>query len=153
MVLFDVVPWNSEFFRMPVGSTACCPSLCPPDADLGRFAAAEMPVVLVDYPHERLPDHLNDVAGYRDTLVPAGSATAGSPSSATTVLYGFTSACSGRGTPREALCEAGLGRFGFVRRASHRREPAAVLTRELLDLANPPTAIFAASDLDGRARG
>jgi DNA-binding LacI/PurR family transcriptional regulator len=61
--------------------------------------------------------------------------------------HGFTSSAMRRVGYQEALLAAGLEVDPeLVRRATHGREPAAALTRELLDLADPPTAVFAASD-------
>jgi LacI family transcriptional regulator len=155
MVLFDVErpgqDW--EFFRtLPGGLDGLLSiSLCPPDADLDRFAAAEMPVVLVDYPHERLPAvHTDDIAGGRtatEHLLELGHERIAFIGDFEHNYHGFTSSAMRRVGYQEALCAAGLGvDLELVRRASHGREPATVLTRELLDLADPPTAIFAASD-------
>lgn len=155
MVLFDVEHpgQDSEFFRtLPGGLDGLLSiSLCPPDADLDRFAAAEMPVVLVDYPHERLPAvHTNDVAGGRmatEHLLELGHERIAFIGDFEHNYHGFTSSAMRRVGYQEALCAAGLDvDMQLVRRASHGREPAAVLTRELLDLPDPPTAIFAASD-------
>jgi DNA-binding LacI/PurR family transcriptional regulator len=155
MVLFDVERpgQDSEFFRtLPGGLDGLLSiSLCPPDADLGRFEAAEMPVVLVDYPHERLPAvHTDDVAGGRlatEHLLGLGHERIAFLGDFEHNYHGFTSSAMRRVGYQQALCAAGLEvDMELVRRASHGREPAAVLTRELLDLADPPTAIFAASD-------
>jgi DNA-binding LacI/PurR family transcriptional regulator len=155
MVLFDVERpgQDAEFFRtLPGGLDGLISiSLCPPDADLDRFAAAEMPVVLVDYPHERLPAvHTDDVAGGRlatEHLLELGHERIAFLGDFEHNYHGFTSSAMRRVGYQEALCSAGLDvDLQLVRRASHGREPAAVLTRELLDLADSPTAIFAASD-------
>jgi DNA-binding LacI/PurR family transcriptional regulator len=155
MVLFDVERpgQDSEFFRtLPGGLDGLLSiSLCPPDADLDRFTAAEMPVVLVDYPHERLTTvHTDDVAGGRmatEHLLELGHERVAFLGDFEHNYHGFTSSAMRRVGYQEALCAAGLDvDMALVRRASHGREPAAVLTRELLDLADPPTAIFAASD-------
>ena len=155
MVLFDVERpgQDSEFFRtLPGGLDGLLSiSLCPPDADLDRFAAAEMPVVLVDYPHERLPAvHTDDVAGGRmatEHLLELGHERIAFLGDFEHNYHGFTSSAMRRVGYQEALCAAGLEvDMELVRRASHGREPATVLTRELLDVPDPPTAIFAASD-------
>ena len=155
MVLFDVERpgQDSEFFRtLPGGLDGLLSiSLCPPDADLDRFAAAEMPVVLVDYPHERLPAvHTDDVAGGRmatEHLLELGHERIAFIGDFEHNYHGFTSSAMRRVGYQEALCAAGLEvDMELVRRASHGREPATVLTRELLDVPDPPTAIFAASD-------
>lgn len=155
MVLFDVERpgQDAEFFRtLPGGLDGLLSiSLCPPDADLDRFAAAEIPVVLVDYPHERLPAvHTDDVAGGRmatEHLLELGHERIAFLGDFEHNYHGFTSSAMRRAGYQEALCSAGLEvDTELVRRASHGREPAAVLTRELLDSSDPPTAIFAASD-------
>jgi DNA-binding LacI/PurR family transcriptional regulator len=155
MVLFDVERpgQDAEFFRtLPGGLDGLLSiSLCPPDADLDRFAAAEVPVVLVDYPHERLPSvHTDDVAGGRtatEHLLELGHERIAFLGDFEHNYHGFTSSAMRRVGYQEALYSAGLEvDLELVRRASHGREPAAVLTRELLEMTDPPTAIFAASD-------
>jgi LacI family transcriptional regulator len=155
MVLFDVERpgQDSESFRtLPGGLDGLLSiSLCPPDADLDRFAAAEMPVVLVDYPHAHLPSvHTDDVAGGRlatEHLLELGHERIAFLGDFEHNYHGFTSSAMRRVGYQEALSAAGLEvEPELVRRASHGREPAADLTRELLDLDDPPTAIFAASD-------
>jgi DNA-binding LacI/PurR family transcriptional regulator len=155
MVLFDVERpgHDSESFRtLPGGLDGLLSiSLCPPDADLDRFAAAGMPVVLVDYPHQCLPAvHTDDVAGGRmatEHLIGLGHERIAFLGDFEHNYHGFTSSAMRRVGYQEALCAAGLEvDTQLVRRASHGREPAAVLTRELLEEADPPTAIFAASD-------
>jgi DNA-binding LacI/PurR family transcriptional regulator len=155
MVLFDVERpgQDAEFFRvLPGGLDGLLSiSLCPPQADLDRFAAAEMPVVLVDYPHEHLPSvHTDDIAGGRlatEHLLELGHERIAFIGDFEHNYHGFTSSAMRRVGYQEALCAAGLEVDSqLVRRASHGREPATVLTRELLDLTDPPTAIFAASD-------
>jgi LacI family transcriptional regulator len=155
MVLFDVERpgQDSESFRtLPGGLDGLLSiSLCPLDADLDRFTAAGMPVVLVDYPHERLPAvHTDDVAGGRlatEHLLELGHERIAFLGDIEHNYHGFTSSAMRRVGYEQALAAAGLEVDPeLVRRAAHGREPAAVLTRELLDLADPPTAIFAASD-------
>jgi LacI family transcriptional regulator len=155
MVLFDVERpgHDSESFRtLPGGLDGLLSiSLCPPDADLDRFAAAGMPVVLVDYPHAHVPAvHTDDVAGGRlatEHLLELGHERIAFLGDFEHNYHGFTSSAMRRVGYQEALSAAGLEvEPALVRRASHGREPAAGLTRELLDLDDPPTAIFAASD-------
>jgi DNA-binding LacI/PurR family transcriptional regulator len=155
MVLFDVERpgQDSESFRtLPGGLDGLLSiSLCPPDADLDRFAAAGMPVVLVDHPHQCLPAvHVDDVAGGRlatEHLLELGHERIAFLGDFEHNYHGFTSSALRRVGYQEALCGAGLEVDPeLVRRATHGRDPAAALTRELLDLADPPTAVFAASD-------
>ena len=116
MVLFDVERpgQDSEFFRtLPGGLDGLLSiSLCPPDADLDRFAAAEMPVVLVDYPHERLPAvHTDDVAGGRmatEHLLELGHERIAFIGDFEHNYHGFTSSAMRRVGYQEALCAAGL---------------------------------------------
>ena len=155
MVLFDVERpgQDSESFRtLPGGLDGLLSiSLCPLDADLDRFAAAGMPVVLVDYPHARVPTvHTDDVAGGRlatEHLLELGHERIAFLGDFEHNYHGFTSSAMRRVGYQEALSAAGLEVDpALVRRASHGRVAAAGLTRELLGLDDPPTAIFAASD-------
>jgi LacI family transcriptional regulator len=155
MVLFDVERpgQDSESFRtLPGGLDGLLSiSLCPPSTDLDRFAAAGMPVVLVDYPHERLPAvHTDDVAGGRlatEHLLGLGHERIAFLGDFEHNYHGFTSSARRRTGYELALAAAGLDVDPeLVRRASHAREHGAELARVLLDLPDPPTAIFAASD-------
>ena len=155
MVLFDVERpgQDSESFRtLPGGLDGLLSiSLCPPATDLERFAAAGMPVVLVDYPHERLPSvHTDDVEGGRlatEHLLAIGHERIAFLGDFEHNYHGFISSASRRAGYQQALAAAGLDVDPeLVRRASHGREQAADLTRALLEQPDPPTAIFAASD-------
>ena len=155
MVLFDVERpgQDSESFRtLPGGLDGVLSiSLCPPENDLGRFSAAGMPVVLVDYPHELVPAvHTDDVAGGRlatEHLLGLGHERIAFLGDFEHNYHGFTSSARRRAGYEQALAAAGLDVDPeLVRRASHGREPAAVITRALLQEPDPPTAIFAASD-------
>jgi LacI family transcriptional regulator len=155
LVLFDVERpgQDSELFRtLPGGLDGLLSiSLCPPDADLDRFAAAAIPVVLVDHPHEHLPAvHTDDVAGGRlatELLLALGHRRIAFLGDFEHNYHGFTSSARRRAGYERALTAAGLDVDPeLVYRAAHGREPAAALTREMMDLTEPPTAIFAASD-------
>jgi DNA-binding LacI/PurR family transcriptional regulator len=155
MVLFDVERpgEDSELFRtLPGGLDGLLSiSLCPPATDLDRFAAAGMPVVLVDHPHECLPSvHTDDVAGGRlatEHLLELGHERIAFLGDFEHNYHGFTSSASRRAGFEQALAAVGLDVDPeLVRRASHGREHAAALTRVLLEEPDPPTAIFAASD-------
>ena len=70
LVLFDVERpgQDTDSFRtLPGGLDGLLSiSLCPTAADLDRFEAAGMPVVLIDHPHDRVAAvHTDDVAGGR----------------------------------------------------------------------------------------
>jgi LacI family transcriptional regulator len=155
LVLFDVERPGQDFesFRtLPGGLDGLLSiSLCPPEPDLARFEAAGMPVVLVDHPDQRLPGvYTDDVAGGRlaaEHLLELGHRRVAFIGDFEHNYHGFTSSAMRRVGYQEALLAAGLEVDPeLVRRATHGREPAAALTRELLDLADPPTAVFAASD-------
>lgn len=126
-------------------------SLCPTDAELERFVEADVPVVLVDHPHERVPAvYTDDVAGGRlatEHLLDLGHRRIAFVGDYESPDYGFTSSAMRRTGYEAALADAGLDVDpALVRRAAHGREAAAALTRELLELPDPPTGLFAASD-------
>jgi LacI family transcriptional regulator len=155
LVLFDVErpgqEWES-FRTLPGGLDGLLSiSLCPPEADLARFEAAGMPVVLVDHADQRLPGvYTDDVAGGRlaaEHLLELGHRRIAFIGDYEHNHHGFTSSAMRRSGYEQALAAAGFAADPqLVRRATHGREPAAALTRELLALEEPPTAIFAASD-------
>jgi LacI family transcriptional regulator len=155
LVLFDVERpgQDAELFRtLPGGLDGLLSiSLCPLDADLARFEAAGMPVVLVDHPDQRLPGvYTDDVAGGRlatEHLLSLGHRRIAFLGDFEHNYHGFTSSATRRTGYERALAAAGFAVDPeLVRRAAHGREAAAALTRELLALEQPPTAIFAASD-------
>jgi len=126
-------------------------SLCPSDAELERFAAAGVPVVLVDHPHERLAAvYTDDVAGGRlatEHLLSLGHERIAFLGDCEPADRGFTASAMRRAGYEVALAAAGLRPDPvLVRRGPHGREAAAESTRELLESSQPPTALFAASD-------
>jgi DNA-binding LacI/PurR family transcriptional regulator len=126
-------------------------SLCPSEAELERFADACVPVVLVDHAHERVPAvYTDDVAGGRlatEHLLALGHRRIAFVGDSEANGYGFTSSAMRRAGYEAALTAAGVELDpALVRRAAHGREAAVELTRELLEAAEPPTALFAASD-------
>lgn len=155
LVLFDVERpgHDSESFRtLPGGLDGLLSiSLCPPDADLARFEAAGMPVVLVDHADRRLPGvYTDDVEGgslATEHLLSLGHRRIAFLGDFEHNYHGFTSSAMRRSGYERALAAAGLAVDPeLVRRAPHGREPAAAQTRELLLAEQPPTAVFAASD-------
>ncbi len=155
LVLFDVERpgQDSEAFRkLPGGLDGLLSiSLCPADTDLARFEAARMPVVLVDHPHDRVPAvHTDDLAGGRlatEHLLELGHRRIAFIGDVEHNYHGFTSSARRRAGYEQAHAAAGLAVIPeLVRRASHGREPAIESVLELLGLAEPPTAVFAASD-------
>jgi DNA-binding LacI/PurR family transcriptional regulator len=121
-------------------------SLCPPAAELARFAATGVPVVLVDEPHDGVPAvHADDVAGGRlatEHLLGLGHRRVAfvgdhEPGSARRRAgYECAHADAGRDVDPALLCRARQG-----------REAGAAIARELLESADPPTALFASSDM------
>jgi LacI family transcriptional regulator len=155
LVLFDVERpgQDSDSFRtLPGGLDGLLSiSLCPTDADLDRFEAAGMPVVLIDHPHARVAAvYTDDVAGGRlatEHLLGLGHRRIAFVGDFEHNYHGFTSSAMRRTGYAHALAAAGVELDEeLVRRAPHGREAAAALARELLRSAEPPTAIFAASD-------
>ena len=155
LVLFDVErpgqDWQS-FRTLPGGFDGLLSiSLCPPDADLARFQAAGMPVILIDHPDRRLPGvYTDDVAGGRlatEHLLALGHRRIAFIGDFEQNPHGFTSSAMRRSGYEKALAGAGYAvEPELVRRAAHGREPAAALAAELLGSERPPSAIFAASD-------
>ena len=157
LVLFDVErPGEAAdyFRRLSAGGgldALLSISLCPADEDLARFAAAGVPVVLVDHPHPSLPAvSTDDVAGGRlatEHLLELGHRRIAFLGDFEHNEYGFLSSARRRAGYEEALAAAGAEVDpALVLRGSHQRETAAALTREALDRSDPPTALFAASD-------
>jgi LacI family transcriptional regulator len=157
LVLFDVERPGEEadyFRRLSAGGGLdglLSISLCPADEDLDRYADAGVPVVLVDHPHDTLPAvHTDDVAGGRlatEHLLDLGHRRIAFLGDIEHNLYGFTSSVRRRAGYEDALAAAGVeGDPALVLRGPHGREEAAALTREALDVPEPPTALFAASD-------
>jgi LacI family transcriptional regulator len=155
LVLFDVERPGQDwdlFRSLPGGLDGLLSiSLCPPDADLDRFEAAGMPVVLVDHPHDRVATvYTDDVAGGRlatEHLLELGHRRIAFLGDFEHNYHGFTSSAMRRAGYEHALEAAGAELDEeLVWRAPHGREQARALTRELLRSAEPPTAIFAASD-------
>ncbi len=126
-------------------------SLPPTDEEVGRFAAAGVPVVQVDGLHPaflrvvcddveggRLAGRHLTALGHRDVAF-VGDA-GGDP-------YGFRSSLDRRIGLAEALAEVGADLPAErVRTGPHGEEEATALARELLGNADRPSAIFAASD-------
>jgi LacI family transcriptional regulator len=155
LVLFDVErpgqDWES--FRTLPGALdgLLSISLCPPEADLARFAAAGVPVVLVDHPDHRLPAvYTDDVEGGRlatEHLLALGHRRIAFLGDVEHDRHGFAPSALRRSGYEKALAAAGYGVDPqLVRRTPHGRESTADLTHELLASPRPPTAIFAASD-------
>jgi DNA-binding LacI/PurR family transcriptional regulator len=111
--------------------------------------ALDLPVVLVDAAHARLPrvviDNVHGGTLAAEHLLAKGHRRIGFVGDLPTNAYGFTSSEDRRRGFRAALSGAGVE--PLERLGPHGREEAGALAAELLALPDPPTAIFAASDL------
>jgi len=151
LVLFDLAR-PDRLARLPVGGRIdglLCVSMCPSDADLQRLRSAGIPVALIDEEHPELPSvAIDDVAGGRlaiEHLVELGHRRIAFVGDDEGSQWGFKSSARRRVGAAAALAEAG-GRL-MVRRGPHGRRHARSLAGRLLALDDPPTAIFAGSDL------
>lgn len=126
-------------------------SLVPPEAELARLEAAQIPCVLVDAPHPLLPTVLSDdVAGgalATRHLLDLGHrriAFVGDNPQDRFRLHWSRDRTEGFAGE---LARAGLSpRPEYVREGTQSRSVARSIALELLRLPEPPTAIFAASD-------
>jgi LacI family transcriptional regulator len=126
-------------------------SLAPRDDEADAFVRAGAPVVVLDAFHPRLPSvRIDDVAGgvlATQHLIDLGHERIAFVGDRTDPGLGFVSSDRRRDGYRRALQQAGLPVLGELQREGpHGRPVAHRLTRELLTLDEPPTAIFAASD-------
>jgi len=126
-------------------------SLAPRDDEAEAFLRGGAPVVLVDAFHPRLPClRIDDVAGgllATRHLIELGHERIAFVGDRPEAGLGFVSSDRRRDGYRRALREAGIPvRRELQREGPHGRLVAHRLTRELLSLPEPPTAIFAASD-------
>jgi DNA-binding LacI/PurR family transcriptional regulator len=122
------------------------------DAEVAALERDELPAVLVDGSHPRLPrvviDNFRGGELAAEHLLVRGHSRIGFVGDHPANPYGFTSSEDRRRGFRGALERAGarpdpaLDRLG-----PHGREEAGALASALLTLPEPPTAIFAASDL------
>jgi DNA-binding LacI/PurR family transcriptional regulator len=112
----------------------------------------EFPIVLLDVSDASHPDlAIDDVHGGRlatEHLLAAGHARIGFVGDAPASPFGFTSSEDRRRGYLRALREAGIEPLmELQQRGPHGRVEAQRLADRLLDLVDPPTAIFAASDM------
>ena len=126
-------------------------SLPPTDEEAEAFARAGAPVVLLDAFHPRLTSlHVDDVAGgmlATRHLLELGHERIAFVGDLPDPAFGFTSSYRREEGHRRALAAEGIRLDeALMRHGPHGRLVALRLTRELLSLPEPPTAIFAASD-------
>lgn len=157
LVLFNVetVDRRSDYFRKVSRRERIdgllVITLSPHDADVQRFLQTGVPTVLVDAYHPLLSRVvIDDVAGgllATQHLIELGHRKIGYVSDPLENPFNFVASRNRYTGYRQALLEAGLPfRPEYHREAEHGREQARKITRELLALSDPPTAIFAASD-------
>jgi len=159
LVLFDVErPEQREgVFRSVIGRVdgLLSISLAPPKADMRRLAAAGIPLVLVDQAHEELPSVIvDDVEGGRlatSHLLELGHRRIGFAGDTVDGVHGASASSRRCVGYQRALGDAGVPvRPDLVKLRPHGREGAEI-ARDLLGLKSPPTAVFAASDLQALA--
>ena len=126
-------------------------SLAPTDAEAEAIRRGGAPVVLLDARHPRLTSlSIDDVAGgmlATRHLIELGHERIAFVGDRPDPDFGFVASDRRREGYRRALDEAGIEPDPELERdGSHGRAVAHRLTRELLSLDEPPTAIFAASD-------
>jgi LacI family transcriptional regulator len=127
-------------------------TLPPSPADMVRLAQAEVPVVLVDTRGEGVPMVVtDDVAGGRIAtrhLFDLGHRRIAFIGDDREDGFGFTASPKREQGYEEVLAEAGITYDpGLVRHGYHERDVAQRLAGELLTLDDPPTAVFASSDI------
>jgi LacI family transcriptional regulator, galactose operon repressor len=126
-------------------------SLAPRDHEVEAFLRASAPAVLLDAFHPGLPSlRTDDVAGgilATRHLIELGHERIAFLGDRPYPGLGFVASARRRDGYRRALRDAGIAvERDLQRDGPHDRLVAHRLTRELLSLAEPPTAIFAASD-------
>ena len=126
-------------------------SLSPTDDDVGRWAGADVPVVLLDTSHLALHRVIvDDVAGgYLATehLIGLGHHKIAFIGDPVHTAFNFTSSRHRLEGLRHALADHGITfRPEYHQTGEHGQETARILTHTLMALEDPPSAVFAASD-------
>jgi DNA-binding LacI/PurR family transcriptional regulator len=152
LVLFDV-EGPDRFFELAAGGRLdglLCISVHPTVEELGRFEAAGVRVALIDTEQPGVPAvFIDDVEGGRmavEHLLALGHRRIGFIGDREPHPFGFTSNARRRIGATAAVEEAGAEII--VLRGPHGREEARALATSMLTSADPPTAIFAPSDLE-----
>jgi LacI family transcriptional regulator len=140
-------------------------SIPPPVKELERLHTAGVPIVLVDAVGPGVSCVLtDDVEGGRIAtrhLLDLGHRDIAFMGDLPDNSFGFTSSAERQAGYEETLRGAGIrARRSYIKHGPHERDTARRMTEQLLNLSTPPTAVFAASDvqatgvLEGaRARG
>jgi DNA-binding LacI/PurR family transcriptional regulator len=129
-------------------------SLPPLKSDVIRFSKADVPVIFVDVPYPSVKKFnrltVEDVKGgeqVTEFLIELGHRRIGFIGDPQTTPFNFTSSNDRLRGYCNALERARIPFHPeYVGQGEHGRAPACELARAMLQLANPPTAIFAASD-------
>jgi LacI family transcriptional regulator len=127
-------------------------SLPTPQRDLDRLTQAGVPLVLVDAVAPGVPAVVtDDVEGGRmatQHLIDLGHRSIGFLGDDPKNSFGFTSSAQREIGYRSVMEDAGIAlRPELVRHGPHDRSIAHALTADLLSLDDPPTAVFASSDV------
>lgn len=127
-------------------------SIRPTAAELGAFREAEVPVVVVDAKVPQLDcTYINDMEGGRmaaRNLLAGGHRRIAFIGDLEDSEFGFTASRDRRVGFEDVLASASVQvPSEYIKLGEHGSAQARQATYELLDLTNPPTAIFAASDL------
>jgi DNA-binding LacI/PurR family transcriptional regulator len=127
-------------------------TLSPSDADVDRFLKASVPTVLIDAHHPRLSRVvIDDVAGGRlatQHLIQLGHRRIGFVGDDPDTPFNFVSSRNRYLGFRRALEEANIpSQENYCRFGQHGRKKAQQMAHQLLSMPRPPTAIFAASDI------
>jgi DNA-binding LacI/PurR family transcriptional regulator len=156
LMLFDVEAPEQRPFQHLVGRDRVAGllifSLPVSDEDVAALGRNELPAVLVDAAHPRLPrvviDNVRGGELAAEHLLARGHSRIGFVGDHPHNPYGFRSSEDRRRGFRGALLRAGVPPDNRLERVGpHGREHAEEMTEELLSLPDPPTAIFAPSDL------
>jgi LacI family transcriptional regulator len=158
LVLFNVespVHRDEHFAALTHGGRAdglLVMSLEPPPDDLARLSSAGMPIVLVDSHAGGVPTVLtDDVEGGRlatQHLIDLGHRRIAFMGDHPDNVFGFPSSPARERGYAACLDVAGIEHdLGLTRHGPHDREVAQHLATELLLLPDPPSAVFASSDV------
>src|SRR3954469_12267541 len=156
LMLFDVEAPEQRPFQQLVGRDRVAGlliiSLPVSDEEVAALARDELPAVLVDATHPALSrvviDNVRGGELAAEHLLVRGHRRVGFVGDDPASSYGFTSSEDRRRGFLAALRRAGASTEPALERLGpHGREQAAELAAQLLSLPDPPSAIFAASDL------